>query len=155
MAKGPTRKQKSASRLYAVQALFQMEASKSDLTATLREFETHRFGAEVDGDTFEDGDQDLFRDIVEGAVSHQAKIDQQTDEALVNRWPIGRIDPTLRAVFRAAGGELNNADTPGRVIITEYVELARAFFPDGKEPGLVNGVLDHLIRDQFADRLAT
>jgi len=154
MAKGPTRKQKSASRLYAVQALFQMEASQSDLTVTLQEFETYRMGADLDGNTWEDGDIDLFRTIVEGAVNHQAKIDQKTDAALVDRWPIGRIDPTLRGVFRAAGGELNATQTPARVIITEYVEIARAFFPEGKEPGLVNGVLDHIIREDFPTRLA-
>lgn len=153
MPKSPSRKQKSASRLFAVQALFQMEASQADLATTIQEFETHRFGADLDGDRFEEGDVDLFRSIVEGAFSHQARIDQQTDAALVNRWPIGRIDPTLRATFRAAGGELNATDTPGRVIIAEYVEVARAFFPEGKESGLVNGVLDHILRDHYPDRL--
>lgn len=132
-----------------------MEAQSADLRKTMAEFETHRFGAELDGNTFEEGDIDLFRDIVEGAVSHQAKIDQHTEEGLVDRWPIGRIDPTLRAIFRAAGGELNAAQTPARVIITEYVEVARAFFPEGKEPGLVNGVLDHVVRAHFPDRLTS
>lgn len=155
MAKSPSRRQKSASRLFAVQALFQMEALGADMAETMREFETHRFGAKLDDDQYEEGDVDLFRALVEGAISHQARIDQHTDAALVNRWPIGRIDPTLRAIFRAAGGELNGTETPARVIIAEYVELARAFFPEGKEPGLVNGVLDHIIRAHYPARLAS
>ncbi len=132
-----------------------MEATKSDLAATMAEFETFRFGADLDGDTLEEGDLDLFRAIVESAINNQAKIDQFTDTALVDRWPIDRIDPTLRALFRASGGELTGTETPARVIIAEYVEVARAFFPDSKESGLVNGVLDHIVKDHFADRLAT
>ena len=155
MGKSPSRRQKSATRLFAVQALFQMEALGADLAGTIKEFEDHRFGADLDGEQFEEGDIDLFRDLVESAISHQARIDQHTDASLVDRWPIRRIDPTLRAIFRAAGGELNGSDTPARVIITEYVEIARAFFPEGKEPGLVNGVLDQIIRTHFPDRLAS
>ncbi|MCL4127082.1 UNVERIFIED_CONTAM: hypothetical protein GTU68_046531 [Idotea baltica] len=70
-----------------------------------------------------------------------------TDRALVARWPLGRIDPTLRALFRAAGVELIGRDTPPKVAITEYVDVARAFFDGGDEPKFVNAVLDHMARD--------
>lgn len=70
-----------------------------------------------------------------------------TDRALVAAWPIDRIDPTLRALFRAAGAELVNSATPPRVVITEFVDVARAFFPEGKEAGFVNAVLDHMARE--------
>ena len=43
------RRMRAAARLYAVQALFQMEASGAALEAVLAEFETHRFGAVIDG----------------------------------------------------------------------------------------------------------
>ncbi len=140
-------KMRAAARLYAVQALFQMEASGAALDDIREEFETYRFGAEVDGDTYAEGHLDLFREILTGAVSRQAKIDQMTDRALVAKWPIDRIDPTLRALFRAAGAELLGARTPPRVTITEYVDVARAFFPEGKEPKFVNAVLDHMARE--------
>ena len=94
-----------------------------------------------------EGDPDHFRAVVEQAVNWQARIDQMTDRALVAKWPIARIDPTLRALFRAAGAELVATDTPPRVVIVEYVELARAFFPEGKEAGFVNAVLDHMARE--------
>ena len=144
--KAATKKQmKSAARLYAVQALFQMEASGQTVEAVTREFETHRFGAVYDDAEFAEGDVDLFRALVDQAVNLQAKIDQMTDRALVAKWPIERIDPVIRALFRAGGAELLGAAvTPPKVIITEYVDVAKAFFPEGKEPKFVNAVLDHM-----------
>lgn len=138
---------KSAARLYAVQALFQMEASDHDAPRVQREFETHRFGATFDGETLAEGDVDLFRKLVDDAVEWQARIDQMTDRALVAKWPIDRIDPTLRALFRAAGAELVAGIAPPKVVITEYVDVAKAFFPDGREPKFVNAVLDHMARE--------
>ncbi|MEY8829016.1 transcription antitermination factor NusB [Sedimentitalea sp. XS_ASV28] len=141
------RKMKSAARLYAVQALFQMEQSGQTSDQVIAEFLEHRFGATYEGDEMLDGDSGLFRRSVADAVNHQARIDQMTDRALVAKWPIDRIDPTLRALFRAAGAELTNSDTPAKVVIVEYVEIARAFFPKGKEPKFVNAVLDHMARE--------
>jgi N utilization substance protein B len=142
------RKMKSASRLYAVQALFQMEQSDSGLDRVRAEFLEFRFGETTpDGDEMLDGDVKLFSKLLEDAVSFQAKIDQMTDRALVAKWPIDRIDPTLRALFRAAGAELVSADTPPKVVITEFVDVAVAFFPEGKEGRFVNAVLDHMARE--------
>ncbi len=138
---------KSAARLYAVQALFQMEASGQTAEAITREFEDHRFGATYEGDEMIEGDVDLFRQIIDKAVNFQARIDQMTDRALAAAWPIDRIDPTLRAAFRAAGAELAEGDAPPRVVINEYVDIAKAFFPDGREPRFVNAVLDHMARE--------
>lgn len=141
------KQRKSASRLYAVQALFQMESSGQTVEAVTREFETHRFGATYEEGEFIEGDATHFRAVVDGAVNWQAKIDQMTDRALVAKWPIDRIDPVLRALFRAAGAELVALTTPPKVAIVEYVEVAKAFFPDGKEPKFVNAVLDHMARE--------
>lgn len=138
---------KSASRFYAVQALFQMEATGQTVEGVVREFEDHRFGAVYDGDEMQEGDPAIFRALMDGAVNHQARIDQMTDRALVAKWPLGRIDPTLRALFRAAGAELVAEATPPKVVIVEFVEIAKAFFPDGKEPKFVNAVLDHMARE--------
>lgn len=151
-AKREAKKQmRSAARLYAVQALFQMEHSDQTLDAVRAEFETHRFGAVYDGDEMAEGDVDLFRKTLEDALDRQGKIDQMTDRALVAKWPIDRIDPTLRALFRAAGAELVEGKAPPKVVITEYVDVARAFFPDGKEAKFVNAVLDHMAREAQPD----
>ena len=148
MSGKPDRRQmKSAARLYAVQALFQMESSGQTVESVTREFETHRFGAVYDGDEMAEGDVDHFRGLIDHAVNMQARIDQMTDRALVATWPIDRIDPVLRALFRAAGGEMLETPTPPKVVITEFVDIAKAFFPEGKEPKFVNAVLDHMARE--------
>lgn len=139
---------RSAARLYAVQALFQMETTGQTIAAICREFEVHRFGATYeDMGEFIEGDSAHFRALVDHAVNHQALIDQMTDRALVAKWPIDRIDPVLRALFRAAGAELTQMPTPPKVAITEFVDVAKAFFPDGKESKFVNAVLDHMARE--------
>jgi transcription antitermination protein NusB len=142
------RRKRAAARLYAVQALFQMEAADHPVGAVIEEFETWRIGAADDeGNQMEEADTDLFRRLVREAVTWQARIDQLTDRALVAAWPIDRIDPTLRALFRAAGAELVATSTPPVIIINEFVEVAKAFFPDGREPRFVNAVLDHMARE--------
>lgn len=141
------RKMKSAARLYAVQALFQMEQSGQTFDQVTVEFLDHRFGAVYDDIEMQEGDSDLFRKLVREAVNYQAAIDQMTDRALVAKWPIARIDPTLRALFRAAGAELTQSDTPPKVVITEFVDIARAFHPEGREANFVNAVLDHMARE--------
>jgi N utilization substance protein B len=123
-----------------------MEAADVPLEAVIEEFETHRLGAEIDGVAYAEPDLAHFRALLTAAVSEQARIDQLTNRALVARWPIDRIDPTLRALFRAAGAELVATDTPPKVTITEFVDVAKAFYPEGKESRFVNGVLDHMAR---------
>tara|TARA_B100001093_G_scaffold466861_1_gene485624 strand:+ start:52 stop:531 length:480 start_codon:yes stop_codon:yes gene_type:complete len=141
------RKMRSASRLYAVQALFQMEHSGQTTESVRIEFLDHRFGADYDGTQYQEGDAELFERIVNEAVNHQAQVDQLTDRALIAKWPLARIDPTLRALFRAAGAEMIKTTTPPKVIIVEYVDVAGAFFPDSKEPKFVNAVLDHMAHE--------
>lgn len=140
------RKMKSAARLYAVQALFQMEASNQTVDSVIAEFENHRFGEVFEDGEMAEGDIDTFRMLMEKAVDNQASIDQMTDRALVAKWPIARIDPTWRALFRAAGAELIGKQTPPKVVISEFVAVAEAFSHDGKEPKFVNAVLDHMAR---------
>ncbi len=122
------------SRLYAVQALFQMEHSSVSVDKVCEEF-------------LIEGNQELFKNLVSNAVKFQAAIDQMTDRALVEKWPIDRIDPTLRALFRVAGAEMKGLDTPSKVIISEYLTISEAFYPDGKETKFVNAILDFMARD--------
>ena len=145
------RKMRTAARLYAVQALFQMEHSGLTIDQVMLEFLDHRFGEMMDGQEMLEGDEAHFTRVLEDAVNHQAAIDQMTDRALVAKWPIGRIDPTLRGLFRAAGAEMRDAAVPPKVVISEYLDLAAAFFPDGKEARFVNAVLDHMAREAQPD----
>ncbi len=145
------RRERTAARFFAVQALFQMEAGDDPLGKVLEEFETWRIGQELDGAPVRDADRTLFRTLVKGAIRHQTRIDRLTDRLLKETWPLGRIDPTLRAIFRAGGAELIETGTPIPVVISEYVEIARDFFPEGREPAMVHAVLDrvaHAVRDE-------
>jgi len=145
---------RSAARLAAVQALYQMEVAGTDWRVVQREFEDHRLGAEIEGAQYREADTELFRDILRGVVARQAAIDQLTDRALVEKWPLGRIDATLRAIFRAAGHELTaRADIPPKVSIGEYLDVTKAFFGSGKEAKFVNAVLDHMAREVRPDSL--
>lgn len=146
-AKPDRRTLSSAARLYAVQALFQMEAGGQSADRVQQEFRSYRIGADDEEGPAPAADEALFGRIVDGAVTWQSRIDQATDRGLVAKWPIDRIDPVLRALFRAAGAELVTPSTPPKVVITEYVRLAEAFFPEGREPKFVNGVLDHVARE--------
>lgn len=148
------RQMKSAARLFAVQALFQMEATGSSIDDVQAEFEDHRLGSEIDGEQYAEGNLKLFRGLLTEAVNNQAKIDQMTDRALVAKWPIARIDPTLRAVFRAACAELLTQNTPPKVVITEFVDVAKAFFPEGREAKFVNAVLDHMAHEAKPEAFA-
>ena len=141
------RKMKSAARLFAVQALYQMEQSGQTFDQVRVEFLDHRFGEVFEDYEMLEGDVALFSELLEQAVNHQARVDQMTDRALVAKWPLGRIDSTLRALFRAAGAELTQTETPPKVVIVEFVQVAQAFFPEGKESNFVNAVLDHMARE--------
>tara|TARA_B110000008_G_scaffold122818_1_gene125328 strand:- start:20839 stop:21294 length:456 start_codon:yes stop_codon:yes gene_type:complete len=143
---------KSASRLYAVQALFQMEASEQGMNEVRDQFVNHRFGATLEGEEYVEGNVELFEKLLFTAVNQQAAIDQMTDRALVAKWPIDRIDPTLRALFRTAGAEFIIDDTPPKVAIVEFVDVAKAFFPDGNETRFVNAILDHMAREVHPDK---
>lgn len=141
----------SGARLYAVQALFQMEAGGQSADRVAKEFRNWRIGAEDEDGQYVEADEKLFARIIDDVVMWQSKIDQATDRGLVAKWPIDRIDPVLRALFRCAGAELVSPKTPPKVVITEYVRLAEAFFPEGKEPKFVNAVLDHVARELRPD----
>ena len=141
----PANKRGSA-RLSAVQALYQMDIGGVGLSEVVAEYENFRIGHEVDGAVYLEADVSWFRGIVGGVVKDQKSIDPIIHQALTNNWPLSRIDSTLRAILRAAVFELTKrSDVDARVVVTEYVEIAKAFF-DSEEPKMVNGVLNVIAR---------
>lgn len=138
---------RSVARLAAVQALYQIEINPEVAAeAVVREFVRHRFGQEIDGDRLAEADAQFFSDIVRGAAAERERLDGELSAALVEDWPLARLDTVLRAILRAGVWELMyRCDVPPRVSISEYTALAHAFFT-GKEPGLANGVLDRVGR---------
>jgi N utilization substance protein B len=141
---GPGLRKRSNARLAAVQALYQIDLSGSPPGAVIAEFLKHRLGREIDGDQYGEADTALFSDIVEGAAARLPDLDRAISAVLTPDWPLERLETVLRAILRAGAYELlARKDVPARVAISEYLDVAHAFFT-GKEPGLVNGVLDRL-----------
>ena len=140
----PSKKARSVARLGAVQALYQMEVSDQGSEAALREFLDHRLGAVIEGQRYAEADAKFFTALVRGVVERQDEVDGVLAKSLVKGWELERLDTTLRAALRTATYELiARTDIPAKVVIDEYVEIARAFF-DGEEPSFLNGVLHRI-----------
>ncbi|MET0747633.1 MAG: transcription antitermination factor NusB [Rhizobium sp.] len=146
-----TANQRGAARLAAVQALYQMDIGGSGVLEVVAEYETHRLGQEVDGETYLKADAAWFRSIVSGVVRDQTKLDPLIGQALQDDWALSRLDSTVRAILRAGTFEIvDRKDVPVAVIVTEYMEIAQAFFSDD-EPKLVNAVLDRIAKQVRVD----
>jgi transcription antitermination protein NusB len=140
-------RRRTLARLAAVQALYQLELNPAlGAEAVVREFARYRLGQEIEGDQLAEADPTFFADIVRGVADDQERLDADLSAALVEDWPLPRLDSVLRAILRAGAWELaHRSDVPARVSISEYTSIAYAFFT-GKEPALANGVLDRLGR---------
>jgi N utilization substance protein B len=147
--------ERSAARLAAVQALYQMDVTGKTLPDIFTEFETFWIGCEIEGDQYNNAELAFFRDILSGVLADQGPIDRAIDATLIDGWPLARVDSVMRATLRGGAYELKKRkDVPARVIIKEYVDVAGAFFgPD--ESGMINAVLDGMARQFRADEFAT
>lgn len=146
------RARRAGARLAAVQALFQMDQTGQGVKAAIRDFLNDRLGLGDEGDPIEEADPDLFKDIVEGVVAHQARLDAAITARLAEGWRLDRIDSTSRAILRAGAYELAERwDLAPAIVIDAYAGLAAAFFDEGEETRFVNGLLDRLAGDLRKD----
>ena len=145
--KAPPAGKRAAARLAAVQALYQLDMSGGTPEQVIDEFIAHRLGRELDGDHYGGADALLFRAIVAGAAARREELDNIVAAVLPDTWPLDRLESILRQILRCGVYELAELpEIPGPVVISEYVGVADAFFA-GKEPGMVNAVLDRLARE--------
>ena len=141
MTKRPS-KARSAARLAAVQALYQMDMEEIGLGRLLGQFHEHRLGKEIEDDQYVDADIDFFDDIVVGTDGRREDIDALIESNLGEQWKIGRLDKTMLQILRAGTYELiARPDVPTGTVINEYMDVAHAFF-DAKDAKFVNGLLD-------------
>ncbi len=137
---------RSAARLAAVQALYEMDVTEKGLNEIFVEFEAYWIGNEIEGERYNSAETAFFRDILSGVLAEQGPIDRMVDRMLAKSWPLARIDSVMRAILRAGAYELKKrTDIPARVAIKEYVDVAGAFF-GREEAGMINAVLDGLAR---------
>ena len=152
--RGNSGNRRSAARLAAVQALYQLAISEGDVEQVIAEFTCHRLGEVVDGVDLVKPDRALFAELVRGVARNRRDLDDMIAAVLVEDWTIERLETLLACILRAGVHELaDRGDVPSRVVISEYVDLADAFYGD-KETGLVNGVLDRLARELRPAELA-
>lgn len=146
-ASGRQANKRGAARLAAVQALYQMDIAGTGVMETAAEYEVFRLGKDIDGEQYLVADIQWFRAIIAGVVAEQKVLDPMIRQTLPDTWPLSRLDSTLRAILRAGVWELKNRkDVPVAVIVSEYVDIAKAFF-EAEEPKLVNALLDRLAKE--------
>lgn len=139
-------KARSASRLAAVQALYQHQMEGTPLASLLDEFHRHRLGGEVDPDLddakYVQAEVAFFDDVVKGTLARRDEIDALLASKLADGWSLARLDKAMLQILRAGAYELMaRADVPTGAAIGEYLDVAHAFFDD-REKKFVNGVLD-------------
>ncbi len=133
-----------ASRLAAVQALYQIEFKDDDTESVILDFVTRRQGVTLEGDAVLGMDDAFFDDLVRGATRRQGEIDGLLTRALAKDWRLERIEAVLRAILRIAIYELLlRPDVPVKVTINEYVEVAHAYLA-AEQRKFVNAVLDNI-----------
>lgn len=139
-------KSRSAARLAAVQALYQQEMEKTPLRALLHEFHHHRLGATIEDVEYAEAEVDFFDDLVSGVDARRDEIDGLITAKLAEGWSLERLDRPMRQILRAGTYELlARADVPVGSVISEYVDVAHAFY-DKRETGFVNGLLDAIAK---------
>jgi N utilization substance protein B len=137
---------RSAARLAAVQALYQQEMEGTPTTRLIHEFHAHRLGATIEDVTYADAEESFFDDLVSGTAARLAEIDELITARLAEGWSLARLDKPMKALLRVGAYELlARRDVPVATVITEYVDVAKAFY-DKRETGFVNGLLDALAK---------
>ncbi|MCY7397439.1 MAG: transcription antitermination factor NusB [Sphingomonas bacterium] len=137
---------RSAARLAAVQALYQQEMEGTPTTRLIHEFHAHRLGATIGDVTYVDAEESFFDDLVGGTAARLAEIDELITARLAEGWSLARLDKPMKALLRVGAYELlARVDVPVATVITEYVDVAKAFY-DKRETGFVNGLLDALAK---------
>jgi len=141
---------RSAARLAAVQALYQHEMEGTPVPRLLREFHEHRLGATIEDQEYVEAERSFFDDVVSGVSARREEIDGKIAEKLADGWSLERLDKPMRALLRAGTYELlARADVPVGSVISEYVDVAHAFY-DKKESAFVNGLLDAVAKSARA-----
>jgi N utilization substance protein B len=150
MSSAARSRSRSAARLAAVQALYQQEMEATPLPRLLKEFHDHRLGALIEDAQYVEAEREFFDDVVTGVAARCAEIDAAISARLADGWSLARLDRPMRAILRAGAYELlARRDVPVGSVISEYVDVAHAFY-DKRETGFVNGLLDAIAKEARA-----
>ncbi|MXO95161.1 transcription antitermination factor NusB [Erythrobacter aquimaris] len=147
MNTAPRSQARSAARLGAVQALYQQQMEGTSTVRLLDEFHQHRLGKVIEDEEYADADVAFFDDVVKGVDARREEIDDLLTARLASGWTLARLDKTMLQILRAGTYELlARVDVPKAASISEYVDVAKAFFDD-REAKFVNGILDSVAKE--------
>ena len=147
MSNNPRSQARSAARLGAVQALYQQQMEGTATARLLDEFHQHRLGKVIEDEEYAEADVEFFDNIVKGVDARRGEIDDLIAARLASGWTLARLDKTMLQILRAGSYELlARADVPMAAAISEYVDVAKAFFDD-REAKFVNGILDAVAKE--------
>lgn len=129
-------------RAAALQALYECEVG--GLTPQQALGVLHHAGPPEVEDPGE-GEHAFVTALVRGAIERQRDLDARIGDA-AEHWRVERMAVLDRLVMRLAVEELlSHRESPPRVVISEAIELARAY-SGGEAARFVNGVLDGVYR---------
>lgn len=127
-----------ASRLAAVQCLYQMALSGMSERETYQDYVERRMGQETEGDNYVPANLELLSKILDGVSANRQTLNDMIVGALNSKMP----EPLLQSILYCGMYELMfHTDIDAPVIINDYVNVTHGFF-DQKEADLVNAVLD-------------
>ncbi|HSO43151.1 MAG TPA: transcription antitermination factor NusB [Rhodospirillales bacterium] len=148
-------RKRSAARLAAVQAIYEMDLAGTTPNVVIDEFLRGRWKAGVGEAELAELDPAHFAEVIREVAARREALDVAVEGALAEKLKVDRLEILLRAILRAGGYELSSRpDIPAKVIINEYLDVAHAFF-SGKEPALVNAVLDRMAASMGRDEKTT
>ena len=117
-----------------VQALYQWQLSANSVSSVLADFDN--------GEALKKADTEFFKDVLRKTVNEAEHLDAVFTPFLDRASE--QLDQVERAILRLAATEFKyRFDVPYRVVIDEYVELAKMFGAQDSYK-YVNGVLDSL-----------
>jgi transcription antitermination protein NusB len=135
-------KSRSAARLAAVQALYQLEMEATPIPQLLHEFHQHRLGMTIGDETYFEAEVDFFNDIVRGVDARRDEIDALISAHLGKDWTLARLDRPMRQILRAGSWELMaRPEVPFKSAINAWLDVADAFYPK-REKNFANAILD-------------
>lgn len=139
---------RTAARLAAVQALYQnsYQPNSPDILAE------NILGNMLDGEYAPPTQPDTatFRRIIEGVAQNQEHLIEVITGNLNAKLSWQRLDVVLRMILLAGSFEIIYCqEIPPSIIMNDYVDITKSFW-QGRESGLVNGVLN-----QIADKTKT
>jgi N utilization substance protein B len=131
-ASNPRRRARRA----AMQAIYQWQMTAETLETIAAQFRDDKSWKRID--------EQLFSALLYGVPTNVTALDEHL-QPILDR-PVAQLDAVERAILRMGAFELTHRDDiPWRVVINEYVELAREFGAEQSHK-YVNGILDNLAR---------